>query len=146
MSIKERIKYTIMIFCMVTTGMIIMLFITSMVYTPTINFQPILLGQVLLIAFLISIVSLVFHSSRQMSNTEVIIRRIMHLSAIIAIVIGFSYLFSSGDGYDPGTLVITVLSISLIYWAIYFVMYQKDKKEAENLNREIQRFKHKKEK
>lgn len=108
MSIKERIKFTIMVFCMVTTGMIIVLFIKSMVSNPTINFQPKLLGQILLIAFLISTISL-FRSSRQMTNAEVIIRRIIHLSAIIAIVIGFSYLFDSSDTYDPGTLVITVL-------------------------------------
>ncbi len=145
MSIKERIKYTIMVFCMVTTAMIIVLFIKSMVSNPTINFKPILLGQVLLIAFLISIISL-FHSNRQMSNTEVIIRRIIHLCATVAIVIGFSYLFGLSDTYDPVTLFITVLFISLIYCVICFVMYQGDKKEAENLNRDIQRFKHKKEK
>lgn len=143
MSIKERIKFTITVFCMITTCMIIVLFIKSMVSNPTINLQPKLLGQILLVAFLISIISL-FRSNRQMSNKEVIIRRIVHICIIAAIVICFSYLFDSGNTYNPGTLIITFLVISLIYCVICFVMYQGDKKEAENLNRDIQRFKHKK--
>lgn len=146
MSIKDWIKNAILTFCIVTTGIIILTFFSSMVYSPSSDLKPVFLGQVLLLSLMIALLGLMLYSSRSMSNKEIFVRRVIHLAAIISVVIVSANCFGWNSDNHKGTLLLTVCAVLALYMVVRFIIYQKDKKEADSLNQDIQRHKQKREK
>ncbi|MGN1305810.1 MAG: hypothetical protein ACI4YB_12340 [Oscillospiraceae bacterium] len=95
--------------------------------------------DMILRSVLLTLPGLVFNSKRELSDKELIIRRVTHFLCIEAIVMFFVY-FRDGVR-DPKALLLTAASILIAYLFVFIADCYLNLAEAEKMNRMLEEIK-----
>lgn len=137
---KNRHIFTefIIVFCVITTAIIILETILGTVYLPNVTFgfegyiSPVLFG------FLSAVITFIGKSSRELSVKEVIFREGIQLFLIEAMVFGVNYL--AGNVFAKELNIALAISIALIYVIVYLILWLNDRRSAMIFNEELKKY------
>lgn len=133
MNIRNFLKKCLMEFYIITTCITIAYAIIGKAIYPDVKFgfeaffSPIILGV------LSSIPSVITYSKKELNFHQTITRKVMHLTAIEAILIVFGYIIL-GQLRGKGELLVCLLLILIIYIAVNLFSWWLDQKDADKIN------------
>lgn len=88
-----------------------------------------------LIGLLSSFLSIISYSKKELSTTQIMVRRVIHLLIIEMMVFGLNYF--AGVVFDLWFAVILAAFIMLIFISVYAIIWLNDKRIAKAFNEEL---------
>lgn len=133
-------KKILLSFFMIATGSLVSatLFITC--FVPDATFGVEILWQILAFPLLITPISFIFYSKKELSKKALFLRKLLHYIVINIVLIYCAYAF---DWLEVGNLVHFMSFILLVlanYSFVCFICFANDQKEAVRLNKKIQEY------
>ena len=137
MNAEELLKTMFRSFFVITTGALASMFVFCLILHPEVRFTLHDIGGILLVAFLTDLPFIIFYSGRELSKKQMYLRRAVHFSVLLAIVLYLACLWD-WVSINRTKEVFVFLSIFVVVYAVVFVItaYQ-DKKLADRLNRSL---------
>lgn len=141
---KTEIRRIINQFFIITTGCVggTVLF-TAFFYTNR-DLPQSILWQILILSFLTACMNIIFHSARELTKQEMMLRQGLHFIVIFSILIiaGLSF------GWVEGSDIIQVITFSVLVVAVYVfvctIVYYNDRKTTDRLNEKLRVYRDKK--
>lgn len=137
---RDKLKSLLFIFVCVTTGIVIADVVFILIFgdiTQSQNGQAML--QVLLVAFLTSVVSLIY-PSKEVSKRTGLILRIVHFVLVCAIVLTVGVEAEWYDTANIWMIVGMVAMVAVIFTAVYYASEVRNKHLAERMNERLEQF------
>ena len=141
---KTEIRQIINQFFIITTGSVggAILF-TSFFYTKR-DLPQSILWQILVLSFLTACMNIIFHSTKELTKKEMLLRQGLHF------IVTFSILMIGGLGFGwvEGSDIRQVMTFSLIVIAVYAfvctIVYYNDRKITDRLNEKLRAYRDRK--
>lgn len=134
MEIKDLINVMVKTFFIVTVGIIVSVTVFCSVFSRDATFGVNIFGQILLLAVLTTLPSLVLYSPKELSKKELLVRQAIHLAVLISILFYLGYIWGWIAISKPMELALYLFLIIFVYLAVKLLVFQKDKKVADQLN------------
>lgn len=134
MSIEELLRNMVRSFYMITTGIVISMYVFCMLFRPDAAFSIDDIGRILLMAAASDLPYIIFLSSRELSKNQMLIRQIVHLIILSGTLLYFASLWEwvrLGNGKEVAVFLLSVLAV---YTAIFWATGYRDKKLTEKIN------------
>ena len=133
---KNIVSELIRIFFVTTTLITIASGVVGILYfkEATIGYESFLSPP--LFGFLSSLISIVNYSKKEMSISQAVIRKVIHLLLIEEMILGLNY-NANGNNLAPQFYLILAVVTMLIFVSVGVIIYMNDKKMSENFNREL---------
>lgn len=143
---KTEIRQIINQFFIITTGSVggAILF-TSFFYTKR-DLPQSILWQILVLSFLTACMNIIFHSAKELTKKQMLLRQGLHFIVIFSILM----IGGLGFGWVEGSDIRQVMTFSLIVIAVYVfvctIVYYNDRKITDRLNEKLRAYRDRKEK
>ncbi|MBO5057134.1 MAG: DUF3021 family protein [Lachnospiraceae bacterium] len=89
-------------------------------------------------AFFSVLFGLVTKSKKELTVKQVWLRRGIHLLLIEGLVLGLNY--SAGAVFEPVVLFVLILSIAVVFAAVYAIMWVNDRRSAAMFNEKLKQY------
>jgi hypothetical protein len=139
MDLKEILSRMFHSYFIILTGTLTAAAVFCSIFANDAAFGVDMFWKMLLLALLTDLPLLLFYSRKEISNKGWIAREILHFGVIIAILLYFGYTW---EWIEPSFLQ-TGIFIALVvgvYAAVRVIVFQLDKKTAEQLNKGIKKY------
>lgn len=138
MNNKSILSELIRVFFITTTLITIGSGVVGMIYFKdvTIGYDAFLSPP--LFGFLTSLLSIVNYSKKEMSISEAVIRKGIHLLLIEGMILGLNY--SVNGSLTPYFYLTLAVAIMLIFVSVHVIIYLSDQKMSTDFNRELEIF------
>ncbi|MCC0634500.1 DUF3021 family protein [Clostridioides sp. ZZV15-6388] len=140
MNLINILKNVVRYFCMITTGVLISVFTFCLLFSPDETFSISIFQQILLIALVTSLSTLIFYSKRELGRKELLIRQVIHMIFLFVFVMWFSFKSNWIDSGHIFQALFIALSIFIIYLCITLATCKRDKKESILLNKGLKEY------
>lgn len=134
MEIRDLINVMVKTFFIVTAGIVVSVTVFCSVFSRDATFGVNIFGQILLLAVLTTLPSLVLYSPKELSKKELLVRQAIHLAVLISILFYLGYIWGWIAISKPMQLALYLFLITFVYLAVKLLVFQKDKKVADQLN------------
>jgi hypothetical protein len=138
---KETLRDMLIEFFIILSGTTICAAVFCTVFYPGVTLGVSILWQVIILAFLTSLLQLIFYSKKELSKRQLRIRQAIHLILVVGLIIFLAYTWGwieFGSIIEPVAFIALVL---LSYTGIALFMYRREKKLVKVLNEKLQKFK-----
>lgn len=126
-------------FVYITTGSLISAAIFITIFAPESVLTYHILWQIAGLSLICALGNLIFYSPREYGKKQMWVRRIIHYVHVNLVIIVGGYLCEWLEtGFFPEILYLLVV-VAIIYFAIMYLIFQKDAKIADTLNRKLSR-------
>lgn len=135
---EMRLSDFIITFCICTTGITLLSGIMGLIFFPEEKvgyeafFSPPLFG------FLSVLCGAVTFSRKELSIRQVMMRRVLQLALIEAMVFGLNY--AEGVVFEPVAALSLMMSIAVVFVAVYLVLWLNDRKSAKDFNVKLKEY------
>ena len=137
----KRLKEMLLDFLMITAGTTLSATVFCTIFSQDFTFGIELLWQIVALSFFCTLPIIIFHSKKELTKTQMLIRQIVHLCVLLTVLIFFAYYW---EWIDTGSIVqpiVFVALVAVVYITVTYFAYQCDKKVAILLNDRLERYK-----
>ncbi|MEN6461876.1 MAG: DUF3021 family protein [Syntrophomonas sp.] len=134
MEIKALINAMVRTFFIVTAGIVVSIAVFCSVLAKDATFGVNIFWRILFLAALTTLPFLVLYSPRELSKKGLLIRQAIHLALLISILFYLGYIWGWITMSKPIQLALYLFLIIIVYLAVKLLVFQKDKKVANQLN------------
>lgn len=138
MRIKKEAADFLTAFFICTTCITFLEGIFGMIFFPDMELRYDAFFSPPLFAFFSVLFGLVTKSKKELSVKQVWLRRGIHLLLIEGLVLGLNY--SAGAVFEPVVLFALIISIVVVFAAVYVIMWIYDKRSAAMFNEKLKQF------
>ena len=141
---KEEIRQIMNQFFIITTGSVggASLF-TALFYTGM-DIPQSLLWQILVLSFLAACMNIIFHSSKELTKKQMILRHSLHFIAIFFILMVGGLSFGWAEKEDIKQVMTFSLLIVVVYVFVCIIVYRNDRKTTSRLNEKLKVYRERK--
>lgn len=139
MPIKDLIKMMFHAYFIITTGVVISMYILCLLFNPNGNFSPVDIGGILLVAFISDLSFLVFCSSKELDKKQMLLRFFIHIPMLLVILLYFAHLFKWVNMKSLKQVVVFILLVLGVYIGTLMISFYRDKKTADKLNNSLKK-------
>lgn len=137
MRIDELLKNMVRSYFMITTGIVVSMYVFCLLFNPDATFSLGDIGRILLMALASDVPYFIFLSRRELNKKQMLARQIIHFLVLTAILLYFASLWDWVDLNDAAQVTIFVLSIIAVYAVIVLTIIYRDKKLTEQINNRL---------
>lgn len=134
MRAEELLKTMVQSFFMVTTGIVISMYVFCLIFHPDASFSLDDIGRILLMAFAADLPYVIFLSRREISKTQMLIRKVIHIIVLLAILLYFVFLWDWVTLSNTKEVAVFLLSVLAVYVAVFLASGYRDKKLTDKIN------------
>lgn len=134
MHADELIKKMISNFFMITTGIVVSIYIFCLIFNPGASFTLVDIGRILLMAAASDLPFVIFLSRRELDKKQMTIRMIIHFIVLAAVILYFAFLWNWVNLGAANEIAVFLIFVLLVYVIILFINKYKDKKLSNQLN------------
>lgn len=138
MRIKKEISEFMTAFFICTTCITLLEGVLGMIFFPEMELGYDAFFSPPFFAFFSVLFGLVTKSGKELSMKQIYLRRGIHLLLIEGMVLGLNYL--SGMNFEPVVLGALVVSIAVVFAAVYIIMWLNDQKSAALFNEKLKQY------
>lgn len=134
MPLKDLLKTMFHAYFIITTGIVISMYVLCLLFNPNGAFSPVDIGGILLTACISDLSFLVFCSEKELSKKQLLFRFFVHIPVLLAILLYFAQLFKWVNMKSPQQVAAFILSVLGVYAGTFVISFCRDKKTADKLN------------
>ena len=134
MNLNETLKAMLRSYFIITTGIVISMYVFCLIFTPEAGFKLRDIGDILLLALLTDLPQLIFLSKGELSRKQLLVRKLLHLCVLITIVLYCANAWDWLSIKSASQVLVFVLLVLGVYAAVFSTSVYYDKKLAEQLN------------
>lgn len=131
---EELVKKMIDSFFMITTGIVISMYVFCLIFNPDVRFTLADMGRIILMAAVSDLALIIFFCRRELDKKQMLMRYIIHFIVLAAILLYFSFLWDWVNLRDTKEIVVFFISILLVYVSIFLIDRYRDRKLGDKLN------------
>ncbi|MGE5390324.1 MAG: DUF3021 family protein [Deltaproteobacteria bacterium] len=140
MELKDLLNVMIKTFFIVTTGTVLSVAVFCSVFSKDAVFTVYIFWQILLLAVLTTLPSLVFFSPKELSKKGWLVREAIHLAVLIIILFYLGYIWGWIAASKPMQLALYLFLIIMVYLVVKLFVHQSDKRVANQLNTGLNKY------
>ncbi len=133
----ESIKKIIQTFFYVLSGSIISTAIFMTIFLRDLYFNVEIIWQVIIMAAITSLGTLIHHSKREISKKSMRLRIIVHFTYINIVVLGCAVLWEWVNIHRISQIITMVLLVAGVYFSVTTAMFSNEKRIAESINQRL---------
>lgn len=133
----ESVKKVINTFFYVLSGSIISTAIFITIFLRDLYFNVEVIWQVIVMAAITSLGTLIYHSNREISKNRMRLLLIIHYTFINVVVLGCAVMWQWINVHRITQIFTMVLLIAGVYFSVTTVMFRNEKRIAENINQRL---------
>lgn len=137
MSIEELLKNMVRSFFMITTGIVISMYVFCMLFRPDAVFSIDDIGRILLMAVAGDLTYIIFLAGRELSKKQMLMRKIAHLVILSAMLLYFASLWEWVRLDNLKEVGVFLGAVLTVYAVISLAAGYRDKKLTEKINRRL---------
>jgi len=134
MRAEELLKSMTQDFFMITTGIVISMYVFCLIFHPDASFSLDDIGRILLMALAGDLPHIIFLSRREFSKMQMLIRKIIHLIVLLAILLYFAFLWDWVSLSNTNEVAVFLASVLAVYVAVFLAASYRDKKLTIKIN------------
>lgn len=134
---EELLKKMINSFFMITTGVVISMYVFCLIFNPDAKFTLTDIGRILVMAFVSDLPFLIFLSSRELSKKQMLIRSIIHFIVLSAVLLYFAFLWEWVNPREEKEIGVFLLFVLLVYVVVFLTSKYRDGKLSDKLNDQL---------
>lgn len=134
MPIKDLLKSMFHAYFVITTGAVLSMYISCLLFNPYGSFSTADIGGILLVALVSDLSFFIFYSNKDISKKEMVLRFSIHIPAIVGMLLYFAQLFKWVNLKSPQQVVVFILLVLGVYTCTLMISFYQDKKTADKLN------------
>lgn len=131
---EELVKKMINSFFMITTGIVISMYVFCLIFNPDVRFTLADIGRIILMAAVSDLALIIFFCRRELNKKQMLMRYIIHFIVLSAILLYFSFLWDWVNPRDTKEIAVFLISILLVYVVIFLFNRYRDRKLSDKLN------------
>lgn len=135
----QELKIIIRTFLYVLAGTVLSTAIFITVFYPGATFEVSLLWQVIAMTALTSMGTALFFSKKEISKTQMKVRKTIHYIYINIIVVGTAILCDWIHVNQMIQVIVFLFDVSLVYFVVCAIMFRKEEKTAESMNERLRK-------
>ncbi len=140
MEIKDLIKVMMKTFFIATTGIVVSAAVFCSVFSKGTTLGVSILWQILILAGLTTLPSLLMYSPRELTKRALLVRQVLHMILLVIILFYLGYRWDWITISKPMQWVLYLFLIAVVYLAVKVLAFQKDKKLADQLNTGLKKY------
>ena len=138
---KKFIKDVVEIFCYINTGAMLAAASFITVFNRDESFSYLIFWEIALVSLISAVLSALIYTKENDSKKKAKIKNIIHYLLINMLIVTSAYIFDwISNDYVIETLFLVVL-VSFVYILVTFMLYKKDSKTADELNKKLLEYK-----
>lgn len=134
MRIGELLKTMLYSFFIITTGIVVSMYVFCLVFNPDATFSLNDIGKILLMALMSELPYFIFLSRKELGKRQMYLRFAIHSPVLLAILLFFSHLWDWVDISKATEVVVFIALVAGVYLGVLFITAYRDKKLAGKLN------------
>ena len=134
MRAEELLKTMVQSFFMITTGIVISMYLFCLIFYPDASFSLDDIGRILLMALAGDLPYVIFLSRREFSKMQMLIRKIIHLIVLSAILLYFASLWDWVSLSSTKEVTVFLATVLAVYVAVFLANNYRDKKLTDKMN------------
>lgn len=134
MSIKDLLKAMFQAYFVITTGVIISMYVLCLLFNPNGNFSPVDIGGILLVSLISDLSFFVFYSNKELGKRQMLFRFSIHIPTLLALLLFFAYLYKWVNIKSPVQVTVFILLVLGVYVGTLALTFYQDKRIADKLN------------
>jgi Protein of unknown function (DUF3021). len=139
MCIDELLKNMFRSFFIITTGIVLSMYVFCLLFEPDARFSLDDIGRILLMALASDLPFFIFLSRREPSKKQMLVRQIIHILVLAAILLYFASLWEWVELNNAAEVIIFLLLIFAVYTAVVITMKYRDKKMTDQMNDKLRK-------
>lgn len=137
MCLNQLLKTMFRSFFVITTGVVVSMYVFCLILNPAAVFTLDDIGRILLMAAAGDLPLILFWSRRELSERQLMGRKAIHLLVLLAILLYFASLWNWVSLKNAGQVTVFLLGVLAVYFMVTAVSIYRDKKLTDQLNRKI---------
>ncbi len=133
----ESVKKIIQTYFYVLSGSIISTAIFMTIFLPELYFNVKIIWQVIVVAAITSLGTLIYRSKREISKKQMKIRHIIHYTYINVVVLGCALMLQWVNIKQISQILTLVLLVAGVYFSVTTAMFSNEKRIAESINQRL---------
>lgn len=134
MRIEELFKNMLRSFFIISTGAVASMYVFCLIFFPDVTFTLGDIGRVLLMALASDLPYILFYSRKELGKRQMLVRKVIHFAALLAILLTFAHLWDWINLNNPGQVIVFILLVIGVYAIVIGLIVYQDKKLADKLN------------
>lgn len=134
MRIEELFKNMLRSFFIISTGAVASMYVFCLIFFPDVTFTLGDIGRVLLMALASDLPYILFYSRKELGKRQMLVRKVIHFAALLAILLTFAHLWDWINLNNPGQVIVFILLVIGVYAIVIGLIAYQDKKLADKLN------------
>ncbi|MBP1761449.1 MAG: hypothetical protein H6Q64_991 [Firmicutes bacterium] len=137
MRAEELLKTMVQSFFIITTGIIISMYVFCLIFYPDASFSLDDIGRILLMALAGDLPHVIFLSRRELNKMQMLIRKIIHLIVLSAVLLYFASLWDWVSLHSSKEVAVFLSSVLVVYVAVFLATHYRDKKLTDKMNERL---------
>ncbi len=137
---KRKIGFLFNVFSMITSCMVIVVAFFTTVVNPTERIEAVTLWQIVAVAGVITLLSLIYPWDRSMGKAEIAVRTGIHYAAVNVIVMASGIMFHWYNPKEILSIFAMLVSIAVIFAVVSGISWRKSAKDAKQMNERLQKY------
>ena len=133
----ESVKKVIQTYFYVLSGSIISTAIFMTIFLPDLYFNVEVIWQVIVVAAITSLGTLIYRTKREISKNQMRIRHIIHFTYINVVVLGCAIIWKWININCLSQFITMVLLVAGVYFSVTAAMFSNEKRIAESINQRL---------
>ncbi len=133
----ESVKKVIQTYFYVLSGSIISTAIFMTIFLPDLYFNVEVIWQVIVVAAITSLGTLIYRTKREISKNQMRIRHIIHFTYINIVVLGCAIILKWININRLSQFITLVLLVAGVYFSVTAAMFSNEKRIAESINQRL---------
>lgn len=137
MLVDEMLKLMLRSFFVITTGIVVSMYVFCLIFNPEAAFSLEDIGRILLMAIASDIPFIIFYSQKELNRKKMSIRFVIHFLVLLAILLYFAHLWDWVHLKSLKEIVVFILLIIGVYAIVLTATTYQDQKLADKLNESL---------
>ncbi len=134
---RRKIEFLFHIFSMITSCMVIAVALFTTVINPTERILSTTLWQIVAVAAVLTVPSLIYPWDRSMGKTEIAVRTVIHYVLVNVIVLVSGRMFDWYSAEDALSVAAMLVTIAVIFAIVSGISWSKSARDAKRMNERL---------
>ena len=134
MRAEELLKKMISSFFMIATGIVISMYVFCLIFYPDVSFMLADIRRILVMAVAGDLPLVIFLSRRELTKNQMLLRTMIHFVVLSGVLLYFAFLWDWVDPANTKEIAVFLISVVLVYTAVFLTNRYRDKKLGDRLN------------
>lgn len=140
MTLKEILNAMLRQFFIIVTGIVFCVAVFCSLFYPKVIFGLEMIWQIILLGMMSTMPQFVFYSKKELGKKQMMIRKCLHILILLIIILTAGYAWGWIYPNDIIQPIVFVLLVMCVYIVVTLLVFQKDKKVAQQLNNELKKY------